>query len=232
MLLPPWPWTLRRVGAEPEDWEAEGFSAYYGLEFLGSTEYPPNEICDFLVPSNWTLEGTFGGGTFDFGGSTYSFPSGTLDLKELPTKLGGSSIGGIVGAGAIPWDELDSVYELVAHGFFTTDVIVTIATNTASVTATCAGEPDIEVYGDSYAYIHLPECCKNEDGEVVWRMKIFATSQLYYFPPAGEMGVASIRSGVGVDFVDADYPAYSKSIDAPSGDFTLTLTIEREAYIA
>ena len=227
LLLPPWPWTLRRVGEEPEDWASESLSTYYGLEFPGSTEYPPNEICDFLVPSNWVLEGTTAAGGFTYAGYSYTYPSAVIGPTDPPVKLGGRNYG----SATEEWDSLASVYELQAHAvrlYGDSEAIVSIY-ESATSTATSAGQPDLTVDHEFYATVYLPECCKNEVGDVVWRMKIYVTClSVHYDIPVNDV----LATHIGVDFVDADYPSYSKDIDAPSGAFTATLTVEREPYTA
>ena len=230
LLLPPWPWALRRVGEEPEDWAAEGFSTYYGIEFPGSLEYPPNEICDFLVPSNWTLEGTTGSGSFTYRTFSYTYPSGTLSVTSPAVKLGGTKN---YSGTPVEWDDLASVYELQSHSpDGVADVIVSIREYVFS-TATSAGEEDVPVTHEFEARVFLPECCKNELGDVVWRMKIYVSCQAYHFGSASYPIIETlVTQSKGVDFVDADYASYSKDIDAPSGAFTATLTVEREPYAA
>ena len=64
-------------------------------------------------------------------------------------------------------------------------------------------------------------------------MKIYASCNTYHFGSSSYPIIqTAIETHLGVDFVDADYASYSKDIDAPSGAFTATLTVEREPYAA
>lgn len=226
--LHPWPFHLRNFGSEPEDWAAEGYSAYFGLEFPGVVQYPPAGICDFLVPASWTIEGEFPAGSFNHLGNTYDYPGGTFGPDTFKTGEAGD-----FGATADEtWDELDSALEVFYVQNITWSGYQLLcrarALTGTVVTATCVGQPDIAVEIRAEALAFLPQCCKNEMGDVVWRMRISGSIDLEHF----DGDYIAIDSQIGLDFVDSDFWSNSQSFDPPGGGYTLTFTVEREAYVA
>lgn len=240
MFRPPWPWPIRRFGEAPEDWQGEGYSQYFGLEFPTEIEIPCDDVCNFLVGSTWTLEGSFEGEVET--NATYgpiALPSpfevkSTVSEAEAPLGQSvtsffdenGTMSGDPVRVGTA-WHELDSVYELTPPPIiFPVDAMVSVRA-THQVIGTSSNEsPDEErVFFVEYeATAHLPELCKNEDGETVWRIKmtgyINIVDPLY---PLMQVGPSS----KGLEFVDSDHPQNSKILESSASGFSLKLTVER-----
>lgn len=241
MFRPPWPWPLRRFGEPPEDWEGDGYSQYYGLEFPTEIDIPCEDVCNFMAGSTWKLEGSFSGEveTYSiFDPTPLPFPF-TLDdsVSELEAPLGqsvsysleadGSTIEETYPLGSA-WYDLDSIYELSAPPiFYPPDIMVGISAFHL-VTGTSANPlPDDERSFDiGYsAEAYFPELCKNEDGDIVWRIKIVGSVSVSD-PAFPGTSIGTARS-IGLEFVDLDYPEYSKIIEPASPGFTLKLTVNR-----
>lgn len=238
---PPWPWPLRRFGEPPEDWEGDGYSQYYGLEFPTEIDIPCEDVCNFMAGSTWKLEGGFSGEVMSTDIYGYPLDSPFIiedSVSELEAPLGqavihlleynGSSVEDTITAGTA-WHELDSIYELISTQPFLSDPYgdeMVSVSGAHLVTGTSENPPpntEQDFYIEYMATVYFPELCKNETGQAVWRIKMLGFSVVWDLANPDRF----LASSMGLEFVDSDYPEYSKIIEPSSSGFTLKLTVER-----
>jgi hypothetical protein len=243
ILRPPWPWPIRRFGLGPEDWESEGYESYYGLEFETELHFPCDGVCDFIRGCDWSIAGSLSAdvevaqrtspGAYD--NQTYSISESlpedlTVPLGQSASYTDDPVFGFESFFSGTSWDELNSIYELSPPDNAGQLIASIDYRKTLDITYSSPHTSDFQLIFGAFAGVHLPEIGPNENGELVWRIKV--TGSIYIstidneLPPLAFVYILneSEVQDKGIEFVDEINPANSKIITPSESGFSLTLT--------
>lgn len=230
LFRPPWPWPRLSGGLEGAVFEA-------GLSFLGPLAAPPDELCNFFVGSEWSLDGSLSG-SFPYdaadvtAGRSYAIShslSGVgyaADLGEYrrhdvgaatSSLLAGASYTGLTDLAELP------SFNLVGDAHLQNGMVWVSAFEDVD-TVNYLGDP-ITFQITYSASVFMPEAIV-VGGVPQWRIQMLGeiVVQGDISDPDNEV---IITASEGLDFVDPDYPANDGEITAHGSGCFLELTINR-----